>query len=136
MIGFILALLYFAAIYFLGQPTTAPEGFLSATNFLFWWYIVTTAIIGAIILLVGLGSSGLTAHFADNKLLGFLIGSLGGAATIVILVLFAISSAISIIGVYFLHHSLIITATGIAECNTVELIIGIVLLVVGLFRGN
>ena len=53
--GMIVAVIYGLCVAYLGGPNTFPETFLSATIFLFWWYIATSIISGVIMVLVSLG---------------------------------------------------------------------------------
>lgn len=139
MIGLIIAILYGLAVYFLGEPNTFPEVFLSATNFLFWWYVITSAIFFPIVLLISLGILGggtILGHEAGG-LLGGILGFLGGGALSVFTLIFSlIGIGFKIGGAYLLHHALTISSAGIAEWNVSAVIAGGVLLGTALLMGK
>lgn len=139
MLGLIIATVYGAIIYFLGEPTTLAQSFLSATHFLFWWYVVTCSIQAVLVLLVFLGLIG-GATYGGSQVGGFLGGILGffcgGAFSVLLLVIFTIHAACFIAGAYLLNHSLTLQAEGPPLWNTTKLIIGGLLVLLGLIMSK
>jgi len=138
MFGLILALVYGAGVYFLGKPNTFPEVFLGTTNFLLWWYIITSIILGVIMALVSIGIAGAGTILGASKMgaLGGVLGFFGGGAlSVLIMVLFAVKVTCSVGGVYLLHNSLTGASTGTPEWDTAKLIFGGILLMLSLVMG-
>lgn len=131
MWGIVLALLVAAWGYLSGDESGALV-FLSATNFLFQWYIITTVIIGSIYFIfygiaMILGTTiGVLAGGRIGGLLGFLgVSTLSGL--FVLLSLFKRGGMI--FGAYLLSDSVIVT-DNLAQWNMGEALIGAVILVV------
>lgn len=141
MFGVFLALLAAGWKYFISHQA-AGVIFLSVTNLLFWWYVITSSILLAISLVVYLiliatgtvGGAASGAALGDTKggVIGGVLGFFGaGALSIISLVKFIVKKAVLIFGVYLLHHSLIIT-DGLMEWNMGNVIIGGALFTIGL----
>lgn len=139
MLGLIIAAIYGAIIYFLGEPTTLAQSFLSATSFLFWWYVVTCSIQAILVLLVFLGFIG-GATYGGSQVGGFLGGILGffsgGAFSVILLVIFAFHAACFIVGAYLLHHAATLEPMVGDRWNTTKLIIGGLLVLLGLIMSK
>jgi hypothetical protein len=116
MLGLIIAVIYGLIVYFFGEPTTLIQAFLSATSFLFWWYLVTCFLE---VLLGLLACFGVLARLGSllRKVSGL---SIGGVTSIFILIPIAI-------GAYLLHLSV-----KAGEWDITKLVIGGILLFVGL----
>ncbi len=141
MFGLFLALLIAGWKYFISHQAAAVI-FLSTTNILFWWYVITASILLAISLVVylalilggtiGGAASGAALGETKGGIVGGVLGFFGaGALSIISLVIFVVKKAVLIFGVYLLHHSLIIT-DGLAEWNMTKVIIGGALFIIGL----
>jgi len=140
MLGLIIAFVYAAIVYFIVQPpSTLPDAFLDATNFLFWWYIVTSAILGAIMVVIVLGmlGGGLILGLKGWGIAGGLLGFLGGGAiSIFVAIVFVIRTGCLIGGVWLLHHSLAIASVGNVEWDMPKLVFGGILLLIGLLMNR
>ncbi len=147
MIGVIIALVMAGWKYFISHQT-ANVIFLSTTNFLFWWFVITSAIIVAIYLVVALltiagmtiGGAGVGAGAEKSGVLGGIFGGIfgllgGSALSAIALVLILIARGLLIFGVYLAYHSLIMT-DGNLEWNVSKLILGIVLFLIGLIMNK
>lgn len=130
MVGLVLTLLWSAWQYYHGVPI---EGFwLSAVNFLFWWYVAWAILMGLIYLVLtilmslGLGASG----FENFGPLGGALGLIGGGC-----------AGIFMLGLSFLLHygCLIFGTVMLREAlvgntwNIGTLVFGLILVAVGLF---
>lgn len=133
MLGVFIALLIAGWKYFISHQT--PEAvFLSATNFLFWWFVITSIILAGIYLVIALGitEGGAIGGASAGGLLGGILGFVGGGAlSFIILFVFAIARGLLIFSTYLIHHSLIM-ADGNPEWNTGKLVLGIILFLIGL----
>lgn len=137
MLGLIVAVIYGLCLYLFGSPNTFPEIFLGATNLLFWWYVVVYAILGVIAILIALGmiGGGTIVGALSGGILGAILGFItGGALSTLILLAFVIKAGCLIGGAYLLHNAVIITPTGVPAWDTIKLIFGIVLLLIGLTK--
>lgn len=50
MIGLIIAVLIGACVYIFGVPSTFAQALVNGSHFLFWWYIVTTPLVGLLLI--------------------------------------------------------------------------------------
>ncbi len=138
MLGVFIALVITVWKYFVLHQ--APEIiFLSITNFLLWWFIITSAIILVICLisfiLMTLGIT-IGGRELQGGALGGIAGFLGGSAlSLIALIIVAICRGLLISGTYLIHHSLIIN-NNVPEWNLEKLILGIVLLFIGLIASK
>jgi len=134
MLGLIIAAIYGTIIYFLGEPSALAQSFLSATSFLFWWYVVTCSIQAILVLFVFLGFIG-GATYGGSQVGGFFGGILGfftgGAFSVLLLIIFTIHAACFIVGAYLLNHSLTLQAEGPPLWNNTKLLIGGLLVLLG-----
>lgn len=99
--------------------------FLKSTHFLFHWYIVTTIIMGVIMLLISLGVLGASAIVGP---VGFIAGS---AATIIGWIIFAFRRALFLIGAYLLSTAVTYGLIG-PHWDTAKLAVGGLLLFIAL----
>ncbi len=130
-LGLLVVLIFGVCVYFFGAPSTFPEVFQSATNLLLWWYIVACAIAAVFVVL------GILALIGGGTALGALVGNVGGGLigfvsggvlSLLLLVPFAISLALSLGGAYLLHNALTFTPTGNPVWDTAALVVGGILL--------
>lgn len=49
MPGLIISFIYSVLVYFIGEPTSIYRAFTAGTEFLFWWYVITTVFMGFIL---------------------------------------------------------------------------------------
>lgn len=105
--------------------------FMKATNFLFYWYLIVTAIIVSIIIVIcSLGGAVLGAE--SDGLVAVLVGSLAGSGLgIVIAALVVLFSLFSIIGAHLLRTS-VTEVEGAFKWDRARLVIGIVLFLISL----
>jgi len=145
MLGVFIALIMAGWKYFISHQA-AEVIFLSTTNFLLWWFIITSAIIAVIYLVVALlimtgvtiGGAGAGAERggAIGGAFGGILGFLGGGAlSAIILVFLAIARGLLIFGAYLAHHSLTMV-DGSPEWNVGKLILGIVFFLIGLIMNK
>lgn len=138
--GIFIAVAYAFCVYLFGEPDTLAQTFAHATHFLFHWYIITSIIIGVIVLLISVGITGIATLFGacKGKLLGGLLG-LGGGGVISMLMIgiTVICRGMRIAAAYLLYHSITIMPSGDAKWDLTKLIIGIVLLIFsGVFQSS
>ncbi|MBI4991703.1 MAG: hypothetical protein HZB99_00605 [Candidatus Harrisonbacteria bacterium] len=145
--GILLAAIY-AGFLYLFRTTNWPEIFLTSTNFLFWWYVVTSALIGLVVGLAtlmfavgGAVTGGLVGSESGGGKAGAVAGALlgllgGGALSLLMLVSVAVGRLSLIYGTYLLHNSLLLTVSGGAEWDQTKLMIGGFLLLLGLVMGK
>ncbi|KXK08161.1 MAG: hypothetical protein UZ21_OP11001000770 [Microgenomates bacterium OLB22] len=129
MVGVVLALLYTAYKAITGHVD--PETYLAATNFLFYWYIWTSAIYA--ILIVGISIIvplfGIAIGRDSGGIIGGLLGALvGGGLSLLIIILGLLGRGTLILGAYLMHSAYTVSN----GWNNTQLIFGIGLLVVGL----
>jgi hypothetical protein len=128
MLGFLIAGVIAVINYF--HHLTLDVIFLKSTHFLFHWYIITTIIMGVIMLLVSLGVLGASAIAGP---VGFIAGS---AATIIGWVIFAFRRALFLIGAYLLSTAVTYGSIG-PHWDTAKLAVGGLLLLIALMtRGK
>jgi len=131
MFGLVIAVIYMIVMFFSGQ--TFPQAFLSATDFLLWWYIVTSIISAVFMALLALGLLGAgsviggLAKGAQGAVVGFFTG---GAVAVWAAIIFIVSCAMSIGGAYFLHSSVEINSAGITQWNFPILIVGLIIIAI------
>jgi hypothetical protein len=139
VVGLVLVLIWGVLAHFFWHASW--EGvFLGGTNFLFWWYIVFSALIGIVVLIFAIILPILGACFGSGlsykrpKSFGFLGAMAGGGLSIVMIGAFVIARGCLIYGIYLLHHAL--SPEGVWDKN--QVIIGAIVFVVGLIlnRGN
>ncbi len=136
MLGIIVAILY-AGICFIGG-TSLVVVYAGATNFLFYWYIVTSCIVGLIvgiaILIVLLGGTvvGTESGGVLGGLLGFLVG---GAISVLILIVTCISRGLLIGGAYLLHTAYV-AGGSFSDFDHTKLIFGGIMLSIGLIMSK
>lgn len=145
--GILLAALYVGYLY-LFKTTLWTVIFLQTTNFLFWWYVVTSALIGLVIGLMAvlvLGAGTLAGGAAGSKggggkagaAAGALLGLMGGGVlSLLVVVSVAVGRGALIGGTYLLHNSLALTVSGEAMWDQQKLIFGGFLLLLGLILGK
>ncbi len=138
--GIFITIVYAFCVYLFGEPDTLAQTFAHSTNFLLWWYIITSIIIGVIVLLISVGITGIATLFGacKGKLLGGLLG-LGGGGVISMLMIgiTVISRGMRIASAYLLYHSITIMPNGDGKWDLTKLIIGIVLLIFsGVFQSS
>ena len=142
MLGLFVAVLVFAFGAFISGDTYEAS-FLSASGFLYWWYIVTGAIIGVILALVVLGvtaGGAAVGHRGLGKQMngsaaGAVVGAgVGGSISALIVVLAAIPIVMSIGGAWLLSTA---GAPGMAfeEFDQTKLIFGSILIVLSALFG-
>ncbi len=137
MLGVFIALIIAGWKYFISHQA-AEVVFLSATNFLFWWFIITTIILAVIyLILTVLIALGITVAGAKSGgVIGGILGFLGGSVlNVILLIVFVVARGLLIFGVYLVHHSLTMTG-GTPEWNVGKLILGIVLFLIGLIMNK
>lgn len=104
IMGLIISLLYAAYLYTVSH-SSFEVAYLSATNFLFWWYLVWTIIFGSFVAIIGIilplvgGAAGYDRRDGAGAVVGFL---LGGAASVFIIFLFLLRRAMYVGGSYLL----------------------------------
>lgn len=139
MLGVVVAIIYAAIVYLFGAPNTPAETFVSAINFLFWWYIITSIILMIIYLLIALIITG-TLTCAGGKrggVWGGILGFLGGGVLSgLIIILGIIARGLLIVGTYLLKNSLVLNPDGSGQWIITKLIIGGLLLVIGLIMNK
>lgn len=117
MFGLIIAVLY--ALVQLVMGNSNPYSiFLNCTNFLFWWYVITTIAIAPI-------------YFGFAKLFGMIFT---GRVARALLTVFVLTRGGLILGSYLIYHSLSFT-NGEYHWNLIMLVAGIVL-IIWLTRGG
>lgn len=136
MFGFILALLYAAWVVIFGD--SAPElAYLKSANFLFWWYMVWTIILGAFVGLFALVAmlGGAAAGASEGGKIGAAVGMvLGGGFSGLIVFFFAIRRAMYVGGAYLL--SMAVTHGSPWEWHIPHLLLGGLLLLVAFVTGR
>jgi len=134
MIGAILAVLYFFLVWIFGEPDTFATAFKSATNFLFWWYLIVFIIKGIFPLLATLGIVvvGAVAGADEGSLRGALLGALGFGTVFTgpIWFYFLGRYACLLVGVRLLSSSVIVVSGGAPEWDGAKLIIGGILVII------
>ncbi len=142
MLGIILALLLCAWHNVVGGVSDFGELYLAATNFLYWWYLlcgILVVLIGTIfglLTFLGLSISGAVVG-AEAGPTGMIIGGLGGitaggiAGFLVFLSVIAKRAAL-VVGIWLMHAAYL----GPDNWDLAKLIIGVVLLVLGLWKNK
>ena len=131
MFGLIITVICAVVMLFTGQ--VFPQAFAGATDFLLWWYVVTSIISAVFMALAALGLLGIgsviggLAKGVQGAVAGFFVG---GALAVWSIAVFIFSCVMSIGGAYLLHSSVAINSAGVAEWNFPILIIGAVMLAV------
>jgi hypothetical protein len=131
MFGLILAVICMIIMLISGQAF--PQAFLGATDFLFWWYVVTSIISAVFMVLLALGLLGAgsviggLAKGVQGAVAGFFVG---GALAVWAVIIFIVSCAMSIGGAYLLHSSVAINSAGIAQWNFPILIVGMFIIAI------
>lgn len=116
------------------QGATFEPVFLKATMFLYNWYVITSIIMGIILLLVVLGVIGVGS--AAGGLSGFLATLIGGGAIgLLVAVLLVIKRGLFIFGAYLLHASLVLK-DGIYVWNIGYVVVGALLLLIAIILGG
>jgi hypothetical protein len=129
MLGFLIAGIIAVINYF--HHLTLDVIFLKSTHFLFHWYIITTTIMGVIMVLITLLGIGVAS--AKGGILGFFAGS---AASVIGWVIFAFRRALFLIGAYLLSTAVTYGSIG-PDWDTAKLAVGGLLLLIALMtRGK
>ena len=138
MFGLIVSVIYAAILHFMYGASNV-SAYLDATNFLFWWYAVTSSILGVVLLIAAFAISGLAANAGQaageeagggrGKTIGALAGlAVGGGFSIILFAIAAVRCGALIAGSWLLHTAVNISG----EWDNNKLIWGGVLLVLGL----
>lgn len=138
MLGVAIALLIAGWGYFIADRVVELV-FLSATNFLFWWYIVFTSIIAVVYGLIFLISiiCGTAFGAVCGGKLGAILGFLGGSALSTIgLAKLVVKRGLLIFGTHMLHNSVVIITDSSPEWNMSKVVFGAILLVIGLIMNK
>jgi len=145
--GILLSAIYAGYLY-LFKTTLWTAIFLQTTNFLFWWYVATSALIGIVIgllalFVLGAGAfgGGLAGSEAGGGKAGTAAGALlgligGGVLSLFLVVSVAVGRGALISGTYLLHNSLALTVSGEAVWDQTKMMIGGFLLLLGLVMGK
>ena len=144
MFGFMLSLLY-ATWLVIVESISYEVAYLTATGFLYNWYFWWTVILGSfvavfalILPLIGLGA-GLKNR--GGKLLGLVGMLLGGVASFLTILIFAIRRGLYVGGAYLLHTALTLSYVdggkqAIATWDTKRLTLGGILLLIALITSR
>lgn len=134
MVGLIFSLFYFGWSYFVSNDALIPT-YQSATNFLFWWYVVFAVIMGLFYLVISiLGSLVLGLKGAESfGSFGGVLGLVGGGTALTTLL--AVNYAINYGSLLFGAHLLRTAWTG-ETWDTVRVAFGVLLLLVGIIVGR
>lgn len=134
MLGLMFSLAY-AAYLVLVKSVSGEMAYLSATGFLYGWYIFWTiilSIIAGVIALI-LPMIGAAAGASKDGKVGAVTGMiLGGGASLFLLFFFALRRILYVGGAYLLHAALTINLDGSGNWNKTKLIPGGLLLLVAL----
>lgn len=138
MVGIIIALCYALWRFSFGSADF-PEIFLAASNFLFWWYLITSgifAVICALIAVAIISGATIVGALAGGKKWSILTGLLGfsgaGAISLLFLAAALINRVFLISGAYLLYCALILQPGGNYEWNYAKLIFGCFTLAIGI----
>lgn len=139
MYGLIIALIYGVIIYFFGEPTPLVQAYLIATNFLFWWYVVTSALQLIFVLLIFFGVIGgaTLGGYRAGGALGAFFSSVGtGILSGLFLIFFTIKCACFIVGAHLLDLAVTFEAMVGARWDTTKLAAGGLLILLGLIMNK
>lgn len=130
MWGLIFAVVYAVIMLISGQAF--PQIFSSSTDFLLWWYVITSIILAVFVVVIVLGMLGI-GSVAGASIGGFWGAGagflVGGALAVLATIVFLVSCVLSIGGAYLLHSSVAINSAGVAQWDITKLIIGSALIV-------
>lgn len=134
-VWFVVVAIYALCVYFLGKPSTPTETFLSASNLLFWLYLVSSilwalAMIIFYLVLLLAGPTLIKKGF-PSKAFDFLSSRniFKGLAR------FVVVTGSLVVGAYLFGDSLTVIS-GEVEWNVAKLVIGTILLVTGIIKGG
>lgn len=138
MLGIIIAAIIGLWKYFF-TATVFEVIFVSLMNFLFWWYIVTSSILMAIVFLVMLGVTGTAmvggagmGNSAGGKIIGGLLGLAGGAGISVLMAAVSLIRCALLIGGAHLLSTAVALSGKVYVWDTKTLIFGSVAILLGL----
>lgn len=133
MWGLIVAVVY--AIIMLISGQAFPQIFSSSTDFLLWWYVITSIILAVFMAIIVLGMLGI-GSVAGASIGGFWGAGagflVGGALAVWATIVFLFSCILSIGGAYLLHSSMMINPAGVVSWDSTKLIVGPVLIVLNM----
>ncbi len=133
MWGLIVAVVY--AIIMLISGQAFPQIFSSSTDFLLWWYVITSIILAVFMAIIFLGMLGI-GSVAGASIGGFWGAGagflVGGALAVWATIVFLFSCILSIGGAYLLHGSMMINPAGVVSWDSTKLIVGPVLIVLNM----
>ncbi len=143
MFGFMLSLLY-ATWLVIVESISYEVAYLTATGFLYNWYFWWTVIMGAFVgvFALALPLLGLGGGLQKGGKLGALVGMfLGGVASFLTILIFAIRRGLYVGGAYLLHTALTLSYVdggkqAIATWDTKRLTLGGILLLIALITSR
>lgn len=133
MWGLIAAVIYAIVMFISGQAF--PQIFSSSTDFLLWWYVITSIVLAVFMVVIVLGMLGI-GSVAGASIGGFWGAGagflVGGALAVWATIVFLFSCAMSIGGAYLLHSSMAINPAGVVQWDSTKLIVGPILIVLNM----
>lgn len=129
MVGLGVSVVFSLVLLMMGREL--PAIYKRATGFLFKWYLVVAAVTTAV--LCFLAVSGTTViGFLAGGLIGALTGwAVGGVLALLVIIWTAIAYVFQIFGAKMLHNALQVKPDGTCAWNTLQLAVGLLLLVLG-----
>ncbi len=140
MFGFIFALIYLVYLMISSGASSwgvaFPAAYLVATAFLLKWYIGWAILVYGFMLLALILMALGVAITPTSPLKKLLILATGGAASVLGFFFALLHSAMIIGGTYLLHTALVIVPSGVPQWDTVKMVCGAILLVLGLMMSS
>ncbi len=135
VIWLVVTVIFALGVYFLGQPNTLSEVFLSATKLLFWLCLISSLMWLAVMVIFRIVFSVMKPTLLRKGMPLQVFTFLAPGYAVKSLAKFVIFSGSLVVGAYLLHNSVVVSAGG-TEWNVIKLAAGGILLVVGLIKGG